>query len=310
MRKIAILFTLTCALVGLEPSAARAGFILGDASTFGVLYEGDGSHHLQTTNVTVNGNIGIGAPSGSTTAEFKASGPGVINGSIFFAQAVHATLSNTTLSGAITGFHGNVQADLNALNKLSASLGTEAGSGIAINTGGSGGSRTINAAAGTLDAGGNRVFSVTSMQFNNQTTLNIQGDAAGHPVVFNFRSGAQFGGAIVLSGLTSDQVLFNITGGAGRTGGNTLQLNTNGALLTGTFLDPNGAISVVHTRLTGRVFGGDRSDMQIVSGDTLNAPHAAVDTAPVPSSIALLLSAAIPLALLAWHRRRLGIVAG
>jgi hypothetical protein len=309
MQKIAIYLTLlACGLVGLEPAPARAGLILGDASRFVVLYEGDGGHHLQTTKVTVNGNIGIGAPSGSTTAEFKASGPGTINGSIFFSQAVRATLSNTIISGTITGNHSNVQADLNALNRLSAALGAEAGTGIAINTGGSGGSQTINAGAGALDASGNRVFSVTSMQFNNQTTLKIHGDATGDPVVFNFRSNAHFGGAIVLNGLTSDQVLFNITGGAGRAGGNTLQLNTNGALLTGTFLDPNGAISVVHSRLTGRVFGGDSSDMQIASGDTLNAPRATA--APVPPSLALLLSAAIPLGLLAWHRRRLRIVPG
>jgi hypothetical protein len=301
MRKIVIVLTLvTGSMVGLEPSRARAGFMLGDASNFVVLYEGNGNNQLSTTNVTINGNIGIGAPSGTTTAQFNASGPGAINGSIYFAKAVNSVVSNTSISGTITGYNANVQADLNAMNSLSAALGAEAGTGISINTGGSGGSQTINASAGTLDGNGNRVFSVSSMQFNNQTTLTINGDAAGDSVVFNFANNAQFGGTIVLNGLTSDQVLFNVTGGANLTGGNTLQDNTNGANLTGTFLDPNGAISVVHTTLTGRIFGGDTSNMQIVSGDTLNAPT----IVPAPSSLALVLSAAIPLGLL-WYRRRL-----
>ena len=38
-----------------------AGFLLGDAASFGVLYEGNGNNQLSTTNVTINGNIGIGA---------------------------------------------------------------------------------------------------------------------------------------------------------------------------------------------------------------------------------------------------------
>ena len=42
----------------------------------------------------------------------------------------------------------------------------------------------------------------------------------------------------------------------------------------------NGAVSIVHSVLNGRVFGGDTSNMQIVSGDTLTAPT----RVPEPSS--------------------------
>src|SRR5204862_7736842 len=35
---------------------------------------------------------------------------------------------------------------------------------------------------------------------------------------------------------------------------------------------PNGKVSFVNTRLTGRIWGGDTQDMQIVSGDTLTQP--------------------------------------
>ena len=70
--------------------------------------------------------------------------------------------------------------------------------------------------SGTLDAEGNYVFDVTAFTFNNGSTLTINGDAAGNAVVFNFSpsqvNNPQFGGTIVLNGLSPDQVLFNVTG--------------------------------------------------------------------------------------------------
>jgi hypothetical protein len=279
----------------------RAGFILGDAANFVVLYEGNGSNQFSTTNVTINGNIGIGAPAGHTTATFAASGPGTINGDILFARAVLDAINNTTIHGAITGNHANVQTDLAGLNAQSSALGKETGAPLAINTGGAGSSQTINAADGVLDSNGNRVFTVSALQFNNQTSLNINGDAAGDSVVFNIPGNAQFGGAIFLNGLTSDQVLFNVIGGGNLAGGHTLQANSNGAALTGTFLDPNGAISVVHSVVNGRVFGGDASNMQIVSGDTLTAPP--IDFAPEPYPLGLLGLGGLCLVGYSWRRR-------
>jgi hypothetical protein len=264
---------------------ARAGFMLGDAANFVVLYEGNGNNQLGTTNVTINGNIGIGDPSGVTTAYLAASGgtPAAINGNVLYAGAVSPknSIQNTTFTGTVSGGNGNVQTDLNYLNGLSTTLGGEVGAALTVNLNNNQ-SQTIDASSGMLDGNGNRVFSVSSFNFGNGATLTINGDGAGDSVVLNFSSNAQFGGNIVLNGITSDQVLFNITGGASLTGGNTLQDNTNGANLTGTFLDPNGAVSVVHTVLTGRIFGGDTSNMQIVSGDTVTAPTGL----PEPSSAA------------------------
>ena len=54
----------------------------------------------------------------------------------------------------------------------------------------------------------------------------------------------------------------------------------------GIILAPDAAISLVSANLDGSVFGGDSSDMQIVSGDTINQ---AVAT-PEPSSLALLVT--------------------
>jgi hypothetical protein len=280
------------------PMAHAASFLTGslsDAANFAVLYEGGGNNNqLSTTNVTVTGNIGIGDPSGTTTAFLAASGPGTINGSVFYAGAVspNQTVSNTTVTGTITGGNTNVQTDLNNLNSLSSTLGAESGAALSVNLSGTNGSQTINASSGTLDGSGRRVFSVSSFTFNNSNTLTINGSAS-DLVVFNFPINASFGGTIQLTGgITSDQVLFNVTGGANLTGGHTLQINTNGATETGTFLDPNGSISVVHSVLTGRVFGGDSSNLQIVSGDTLTAPSSGTPV-PEPASIFLLLTALV-----------------
>jgi hypothetical protein len=263
---------------------ARAGFMLGDAANFVVLYEGNGNNQLSTTNVTINGNIGIGDPSGITTAFLAASGgtPAAINGNVEYAGGISSqnSIQNTTFTGTVTGGNTNVQTDLNALNTLSTTLGGEAGTALTVNLNNNQ-SQTINASSGTLDANGNYVFDVSSFNFGNGATLYINGDGLGSSVVLDYSSNAQFGGTIVLEGgLTPDQVLFNITGT------NTLQINTNGSTVAGDFLDPNGAISVVHSVVDGRVFGGDSTNMQIVSGDTLTAPT----SLPESSSWALLFS--------------------
>jgi len=288
------------------PQARADGFTLGDAANFAVLYEGNGNNQLSTTNVTINGNIGIGDPSGVTTAFLSASGGlgATINGNVFYAGAVSPrnSINNTTFTGTVAGGNTNVQTDLNTLNKLSSDLGAEAGTNTAIALSGSGGTQTIHATSGILtkDASGNIVFNLTSVAFNNNNTLVIDGDGLGHNVVFNISSNAQFGGAIVLTGgLTADNVLFNFTGGSNLTGGSTASLNNNGqGFLTGIFLDPNGAMSVVHTNLNGRIFGGDSSNLQIVSGDTINSPA----SAPEPSSLALLATGMF--GLIGFARRR------
>lgn len=66
-------------------------------------------------------------------------------------------------------------------------------------------------------------------------------------------------------------------------------MNTNGATTTATWLNPNGAMSAVHTTINGRFFGGDTVNQQIVSGANINAPT------PEPASIALMLSGFVAL---------------
>ena len=135
-------------------------------------------------------------------------------------------------------------------------------------------------------------------QFNttNSNTIIINGDAAGDSVVINFvgsvLGNVNFNNQVVLNGISSDQVLYNFVGGNNLSGGPTLQVNNNGNnnptnQIYGDFLDPNGTIHVTNANLMGRVFGGDSQDMQIVSGDTINAP--AVSVVPAPPSVLLAL---------------------
>jgi hypothetical protein len=276
------------ALIFATADGCQAGYVLGDSANYAALFEGAGNNHLQFNNGTINGNIGLGDPSGSTTAQLQLSGGAantILNGNAQFAGATTnvagtaGTDYSITAGHTISAGHTNVQTDLNDLNALSTTLGSEAGTGLAISIG-NGGNQTVNAASGTLDANGNRVFDVSSIAFVNGATLTVNGDGAGDSVVFNFTHDASFGGTILLTGgLTADQVLFNITGGSGLTGGHTLTISTNGATETGVFLDPNGTISMNHALLNGRLFGGDTHDDAIVSGANINAPS------PEPSTL-------------------------
>ncbi len=88
-------------------------------------------------------------------------------------------------------------------------------------------------------------------------------------MVLNIGASVNLHGQILLAGgLTSDHVVINLFGV-----NTTLDVNTNGLATFGTFLDPNGTMSAVHTDIEGRWFGGDSANMQIVSGAFITAPE-------------------------------------
>ena len=275
------------------PQAAQAGFVIGpDAQNYALLFEGAGANTLQITNVTVNGNVGVGL-----TGKATDSGPSTINGRIDFAAANTGQFSNNNASDVITGgVHYSVASvanALNAVNSLNTTLGAESGTNVNIQN-----STTINASAGILDGNGNRVFNVTGFNTTNGDVLTINGDLAGDSVVLNFIGlSANFNNQVKLNGISSDQVLYNFVGGSNLTGGPTLQINDNLGNHTpdcsqgvycvqGVFLNPNGAISVTNANVVGRVFGGDTHDFQYVSGSTITQPLTAV---PEPKSVFFLI---------------------
>src|SRR6266850_346189 len=150
-----ILASLLCISIFL-PARVNAGFSLGDAANYAVLYEGAGSHNLQINSSPVNGstilgNVGVGTLSnGTPQAQFN--NPAVINGNINFAGAVSIT-GNAVIHGTTNGSVASVNTDLLNLNALSSTLGAETGTVMAISIG-NGGTQTINASSGILDGSG------------------------------------------------------------------------------------------------------------------------------------------------------------
>jgi uncharacterized repeat protein (TIGR01451 family) len=252
---------------------------LGAAGDYGVLYMlTSGVHTLQITNVTIGANIGVGsAVGGSGAPKVSFGGPGTITGRLDFQAANTGQFSNNNGSNVgPASVNYNVAAVTSAISTVTSLSSSLAGLGtpIAIS-----GNQTVNESAGqlaTVNGVTYRIFSVTSYSENDGKLVTINGDGSGDPVVFNFafNSNVNLGGDVALTGngLSDDKVLWNFT-----TSGKNISLNNNassfpGLAFHGIILAPKDAISLVNANLSGRVFGGNSSDMQIVSGVTLHAP--------------------------------------
>ncbi len=271
-------------LVALAAPFARANEVaIGvNASQYAVLYEGTGGNTLHITNVTINGNVGVGG-----TGKVSDSGPSTVNGRLDFSAANTGQFSGAPGDTGPTPINYSVAAvtsALNTVNSLSSTLGAELGNNLAIN-----GTMTVNESAGkleTLNGITYRVFTITSYSSGDGKLLTINGDGSGDPVVFNFsfNNNVNLGGDVTLNGLNDDQVLFNFT-----SSGKNVSLNNNASSFPtlsfqGIILAPNDVISLTNANLDGRVFGGDSSDMQIVSGTTIKAPG----VVPEPATLTLL----------------------
>jgi hypothetical protein len=276
---------------------ARAGFDLGVAANYGVLVE-PGAHNYNLNNSTIFGNVGIG--NGVNAVMIASNGfvqpaplvPG--SGRMLLAGGTPpGGISNPgNVSGGVFLNQSGVTDALNVVNALTSALAGEAGTALTI----SGAGQTILASSGTLDASGNRVFTVAANGFNNNSQgFTVVGSASDF-VVFNINNGTSnesLGGPISLSGgITPDHVLFNFTG----TSGNLSSGSTNGATVNGVFLAQNMLINLDNVNIVGFLFGGRTgTDFSTVSGFSLMM-------VPEPASVLLLALGGI--GVLSVHRLR------
>jgi hypothetical protein len=294
-------------LFALGAPQANATLITPLVSEFAVLGQFS-NNQTNFNNGTITGDVGIGSP-----RQFTASNASVV-GSIRFSGAANVsglggpspipgpgpyTVSGGgTVSGGVFAFDAGVTNALNYTNDLSQALGGQAGTALTLNS-----SQTINASSGAVGSvasvdgnplGSYSLFTTSSVSLSNATTLTINGSATDQVVIDVTDNNPAFNGMIVLiGGITSDDVLFNMFGGnyTTHTGGPTLTISTNGEITTGTFLDPNGGMQINHSVLDGRFFGGDVTNQQIVSGADINAPPKIVLlSVPEPGTIVLVLA--------------------
>jgi len=301
--KSIIMITAVAAIFGLLPVQRASAFDIGaDASDYAVLYKGGVGNtqgNVSITNVTVNGNMGVGnSVYGNGGKKVNYSGPGAINGRFDFYNSTQYSPSqfhnsNGSNVGPTSVNFGvaKVNNALTALTTLSSTLGGESGHNQAVANG-----TIINASAGNIH-GGDSVFNITSLSLTDQSLVTINGDGT-HDVVLNIalNSNINLKGQIILTGgLTPDDVLWNFT-----SSGKNIDLGktTTGAF-QGIILALNDKMSATNATLNGRFFGGDSQDFQIVSGTTITAPPQ--QHVPDAGSTVLLMS--VGLAFLAAAKR-------
>ena len=275
-------------LVQLQLRADIITQIGGDTRNFTILNTSGAGSQLHLSQGTITGNIGVGG-----TGTVKADGSGTINGNVDFSASNTGQFSITpskTLNGSVNYSHTDVTNDLTSISNFSSAVDAEAGFSLGAINLASGQSLTINASSGVSDGKGNRVFTISSFTAAAGSTITINGDLAGDNVILNLDTGGNtvmLDGNVILNGITSDQVFFNVTGGG--------ELKIDGGSDQGIFSDLNGQIFVSAATIGGRLFGGDATTMQIVSNASLDSKT------PEPSEI-LLLSTVLFGSVLAYKR--------
>jgi hypothetical protein len=244
------------------PSCLNAGMfgllvgwdVPGTGYTHGTLVEtgGTGNHSTDITGTGNGGDVGIGTGSIINTS---GGGTQTWTGPIDFADTGTATthtspvynvpstsdvLTNVTVTGGTQMNVASVDSALNQILSISSYYAGQTGTSL----GAFGGSNTT---IGVIGAG-IQIFTATSINVNKVIT--IQG-GANDLIIINDSSSAIFrgGGKIFLSGISPDQVLFNLTGS-----GTVLSISGNDAI-AGDFI-VRGSYNVSAATLSGRILGG------------------------------------------------------
>jgi hypothetical protein len=143
--------------------------------------------------------LGSAPPTGFTGNPKFGQSSGTVNGNLYFAGAENSAYPGSgTFNGSVFANSSLVTSALATVNALSSTLGGRAGTALTVDINNNE-SQTINAGDGTLDVDGNRIFTVSSFNFNGGSTLTISGSTSDF-VVFNFAADAQFKGTILLTG--------------------------------------------------------------------------------------------------------------
>jgi hypothetical protein len=241
------------AATGLAIPHAQAGFMLGDAANFGVI-AGPTTTSMQFSNSTFNGNVATDNPTTTAGGNYVQFSSGTINGNFSFVGTAQNNLGSGTLNGMKIANDATVSSAFNTISSLSATFAGEDGTATSF-----GGSGSLAASSGTLDANGNHVFTTTASNFLAGGALTIDGTGLlpGQDVVINVTGNSNVALKNLLNltgGLTDDQVFINITG-TGNVGG-----NTNGGVVNGIIVGLNAKFNVDNTTIDGRVFGGDTGE--------------------------------------------------
>jgi hypothetical protein len=252
---------------------------------------------MQFSNSTYNGNVATdnsGSTAGGNYVQFSS---GTINGNFSFVGTAQTNLGSGTLNGAKISNDANVSSAYTTISNLSATFAGEAGTTFVA------GAQTLNATSGTLDGGGNYVFTTTAANFLSSGALTINGTASQYVVIdVTGNNNVQLKNLLNLTGgITDDHVLINITGTGQQVGG-----NTNGGIVNGIFVALNDKINIDNTTIDGRLFGGGTNqDFQLVSGFKLNAPPSPSlnGTVPEPSTWAMMILGFAGIGFMAYRRK-------
>ena len=299
-RLFAAAFSAAVVILGLSPGAHASSISLGQAAKFAVY----GFHDLFSPGpLTVNGNVGV-APGGD--ANLGGNGV-VITGQLMYSDPI--TVSNFAPQGSLkatingSAFNNSGTTDLKITNGITAGQLVQS-SAIALkaktdlvalyNTAKALTTATPGAPSGALNSsfswtgnGGTNVAELTSLSLSSGRTLTFTGTASDEFILNISGDWAMSGsGAIVLNGVSSDHVLFNLLesadGGSGEDIGASGSSVGYGILLA---LDRNITFDTPGGSWNGRLFSDTNKTVKLFSHPMINQPVTPPPVVPIPAAL-------------------------